>query len=245
MDLRPCSATPPRAQARGMTTKLPAENASAAAPFNADGIAILDSDECWALLGSTEVGRLAVSIANHPDVFPINYVVDHKTIVFRTAEGTKLAAAVLGTAVAFEIDGYDAETRRGVERGHQGVGGRDREDVRPVRRTRPPAVPVERGAQASIRQGLAGGDDRPPLHGDRQRLVASAAHRSGLVRTGRVMTMNCQPVATLDDRINDIRMRTAEIVNEEILPQRGARCGPARTADDTWSRPDGGARAAG
>jgi hypothetical protein len=94
-----------------MTTNRLAENNSTAAPFKADGITVLDSDECWALLGRTEVGRLAVSIANHPDVFPINYVVDHETVVFRTAEGTKLAAAVLGTAVAFEIDGYDAETR--------------------------------------------------------------------------------------------------------------------------------------
>jgi nitroimidazol reductase NimA-like FMN-containing flavoprotein (pyridoxamine 5'-phosphate oxidase superfamily) len=51
-----------------------------------------------------------VSIANHPDIFPINYVVDHGTIVFRTAEGTKFAAAVLGTGVAFETDGYDAKT---------------------------------------------------------------------------------------------------------------------------------------
>ena len=71
------------------------------------GINILDVDACWALLRSSEVGRLAVSIANQPDIFPINYVVDGQTIVFRTAEGTKLAAAVLGTAVAFEIDGYD------------------------------------------------------------------------------------------------------------------------------------------
>ena len=35
----------------------------------------------------------------------MNYVVDRGTVVFRTAEGTKLAAAVLGTAVAFEVDG--------------------------------------------------------------------------------------------------------------------------------------------
>jgi nitroimidazol reductase NimA-like FMN-containing flavoprotein (pyridoxamine 5'-phosphate oxidase superfamily) len=34
-------------------------------------------------------------------------VVDHGAVVFRTAEGTKLAAAVLGAAVAFEIDGYE------------------------------------------------------------------------------------------------------------------------------------------
>jgi uncharacterized protein len=68
---------------------------------------ILSLDQCWALLRGSEVGRLAVSIADRPDVFPINYVVDHGTVVFRTAEGTKLAAAVLGRAVAFEIDGYE------------------------------------------------------------------------------------------------------------------------------------------
>ena len=46
--------------------------------------------------GSAQVGRLAVSIKEQPDIFPINFVVDHGTVVFRTAEGTKLAAAVLG-----------------------------------------------------------------------------------------------------------------------------------------------------
>jgi acyl-CoA dehydrogenase len=32
------------------------------------------------------------------------------------------------------------------------------------------------------------------------------------------MTMNVAPIPTVDDRINDIRLRTAAIVNEEILP---------------------------
>jgi len=32
------------------------------------------------------------------------------------------------------------------------------------------------------------------------------------------MTMNVKPVPTLDERINDIRLRTAEIINTEILP---------------------------
>ena len=67
----------------------------------------LDEDECWRLLAGAEVGRLAVSIANRPDVFPVNFVVDDKTIVFRTDEGTKLAAALLTSSVAFEIDGVD------------------------------------------------------------------------------------------------------------------------------------------
>jgi nitroimidazol reductase NimA-like FMN-containing flavoprotein (pyridoxamine 5'-phosphate oxidase superfamily) len=73
------------------------------------GIAILETNTCWDLLRSSDVGRLAVSIGNRPDIFPVNFVVDHGTVVFRTAEGTKLAAAVLGQAVAFEVDGYDAD----------------------------------------------------------------------------------------------------------------------------------------
>ena len=67
----------------------------------------LDTHTCLELLRTREVGRLAVSITDHPDIFPINYVVDRGTIVFRTAEGTKLAASLLGRGVAFEIDGYD------------------------------------------------------------------------------------------------------------------------------------------
>ena len=72
------------------------------------GMTELDQSDCWALLRSAEVGRLAISIMNRPDIFPINFIVDHGTVVFRTAEGTKLAGAVLNQAVAFEIDGYDA-----------------------------------------------------------------------------------------------------------------------------------------
>jgi nitroimidazol reductase NimA-like FMN-containing flavoprotein (pyridoxamine 5'-phosphate oxidase superfamily) len=71
------------------------------------GMEELVAAECWRLLRSHEVGRLAVSITDHPDIFPINYVVDGDGIVFRTGPGTKLAAAVLGKGVAFEIDGYD------------------------------------------------------------------------------------------------------------------------------------------
>jgi nitroimidazol reductase NimA-like FMN-containing flavoprotein (pyridoxamine 5'-phosphate oxidase superfamily) len=75
------------------------------------GVEVLDRGECWFLLRGSLVGRLAISIANHPDIFPINYVVDHGTIVFRTAEGTKLAGAVLGPSVAFEVDGFDIKSK--------------------------------------------------------------------------------------------------------------------------------------
>ena len=73
------------------------------------GITPLPTHTCLELLRGETVGRLAVSIRDHPDIFPINYVVDRGGIVFRTAEGTKLAASVLGRGVAFEVDGMDVD----------------------------------------------------------------------------------------------------------------------------------------
>jgi hypothetical protein len=73
------------------------------------GVVILDASACWLLLRSTDVGRLAVAVADRPDIFPINFLVDHATIVFRTAEGSKLAAVVTSPVVAFEADGYEPE----------------------------------------------------------------------------------------------------------------------------------------
>jgi nitroimidazol reductase NimA-like FMN-containing flavoprotein (pyridoxamine 5'-phosphate oxidase superfamily) len=66
----------------------------------------LAEHESWLLLREAAVGRLAVVTDGEPDVFPVNHVVDRGTVVFRTAAGTKLSAAV-GQAVAFEVDGYD------------------------------------------------------------------------------------------------------------------------------------------
>ena len=74
----------------------------------------IDEAECLRLLGSTGLGRLAVMVGSRPDIFPVNYLVDHDEggsrpdeIVIRTAEGTKLAAALMGKNVAFEIDEID------------------------------------------------------------------------------------------------------------------------------------------
>lgn len=73
----------------------------------------LSTDRCWELLAQKTVGRLAVSITNHPDIFPVNYRASEGKIVIRTAAGQKLAAAVLGTAIAFEVDALDETTRTG------------------------------------------------------------------------------------------------------------------------------------
>lgn len=73
----------------------------------------LDVDECWRLLRRKDVGRLAVSIQNRPDIFPVNYRLDEETIVIKTAAGQKLAAATLGAGVAFEVDGLDEPDHSG------------------------------------------------------------------------------------------------------------------------------------
>ncbi|MHA7304212.1 pyridoxamine 5'-phosphate oxidase family protein [Arthrobacter sp. TMN-49] len=80
-------------------------NKPAKAP--ADELAV---HECWALLRGVSVGRLALWVTDHPDIFPVNYTVDHSTLVFRTGEGTKLAAALGETPVAMEADGVDASS---------------------------------------------------------------------------------------------------------------------------------------
>jgi nitroimidazol reductase NimA-like FMN-containing flavoprotein (pyridoxamine 5'-phosphate oxidase superfamily) len=68
----------------------------------------LEPRECWRLLASAAVGRLALVVGGRPEIFPVNHVVDHGSVVFRTAPGTKLAAIRGEAPVAFEVDGLDA-----------------------------------------------------------------------------------------------------------------------------------------
>ena len=65
--------------------------------------------ESWDLLATTDVGRLAVCYGEQPEIFPVNYVVAHGTVVFRTAAGLKHVAARFDHLVAFEADGVDSD----------------------------------------------------------------------------------------------------------------------------------------
>ena len=53
---------------------------------------ILGTEACWELLASAPVGRLGVVVDGRPEIFPVNFVTDDRTIVFRTEVGSKLAA---------------------------------------------------------------------------------------------------------------------------------------------------------
>jgi hypothetical protein len=69
---------------------------------------VTTTPESWELLREGVVGRLAVIYDGAPEIFPVNYVVDHGTVVIRTAGGTKHEAA-RKRRVAFEVDGYDLD----------------------------------------------------------------------------------------------------------------------------------------
>jgi nitroimidazol reductase NimA-like FMN-containing flavoprotein (pyridoxamine 5'-phosphate oxidase superfamily) len=69
---------------------------------------------CERHLRSERVGRVAVIVDGHPEIFPVNYAVDPQgRIVFRTDAGTKLGAVVHASTVAFEVDGIDHERHGG------------------------------------------------------------------------------------------------------------------------------------
>lgn len=65
----------------------------------------LTEDECWQLLERTQHGRLVGVVAGRPDIFPINIAGDQRSIVFRTAPGTKLAEVAVNENVLIEADG--------------------------------------------------------------------------------------------------------------------------------------------
>jgi nitroimidazol reductase NimA-like FMN-containing flavoprotein (pyridoxamine 5'-phosphate oxidase superfamily) len=74
----------------------------------------LTSEECWEMLRNEEFGRLAYRLVDEVHITPINYSVQGGSLLFRTAEGNKLLAVVMGSEVAFEIDRYDEESARSV-----------------------------------------------------------------------------------------------------------------------------------
>jgi nitroimidazol reductase NimA-like FMN-containing flavoprotein (pyridoxamine 5'-phosphate oxidase superfamily) len=85
--------------------------------FDRNGLEIIAEDQCWQILDAHLFGRLVVCMSGRPEVFPLNYVVDHsngsESLVFLTNPGTKVAGVLLGSQVAFEVDGADPLFRSG------------------------------------------------------------------------------------------------------------------------------------
>ena len=72
-----------------------------------EAVTMLGEDESWDLLSSVALGRYVTSIEGRPEIFPVNFVVQNRTVLFRTAEGTKLFGTVVNTQALFEADDHN------------------------------------------------------------------------------------------------------------------------------------------
>jgi nitroimidazol reductase NimA-like FMN-containing flavoprotein (pyridoxamine 5'-phosphate oxidase superfamily) len=75
---------------------------------------VMAPQECWEMLRANEFGRLAFHLTGEVHLAPINYAVDGETLLFRTAEGSKLLGIEMNPDVAFEIDEFDEHHARSV-----------------------------------------------------------------------------------------------------------------------------------
>lgn len=69
-------------------------------------ISVLGDGEAWNLLSSVSLGRLVTSFGGKLEIFPVNFVTQNHTVLFRTAEGTKLFTTVMNDQVLFEADDH-------------------------------------------------------------------------------------------------------------------------------------------
>jgi nitroimidazol reductase NimA-like FMN-containing flavoprotein (pyridoxamine 5'-phosphate oxidase superfamily) len=69
-------------------------------------ITVLSDDESWNLLKGAALGRLVTHIGDQLEIFPVNFVTQNGTLLFRTAEGTKLFGTVMNDKVLFEVDDH-------------------------------------------------------------------------------------------------------------------------------------------
>lgn len=84
-----------------------------------DPVVALTDEECWERLRTQELGRLVTHVGDVLDIFPVNYVVDGESVLFRTAQGSKLFELTVNDEVLFEVDDYtDTDAWSVIIRGH-------------------------------------------------------------------------------------------------------------------------------
>ena len=77
------------------------------------GLDILHLGDCFLLLKSAAVGRIAFAAGGEVVILPVSFLVDGQDVVFRTYAGSKLSNIEVGHYVCFEVDSYDADKQTG------------------------------------------------------------------------------------------------------------------------------------
>ena len=73
----------------------------------------LPPDECWELLASSTVGRIAWTAADGPAVVPVNFAVDGHAVHLRTRAFSALVQKADAERVAFQVDRIDEDSHTG------------------------------------------------------------------------------------------------------------------------------------
>jgi hypothetical protein len=73
---------------------------------------LIPEQECWELLASTSVGRIALSMGALPAILPVQYHLDGRTLAVCLGH-RELPERALNTVVAFAVDAIDPQTRSG------------------------------------------------------------------------------------------------------------------------------------
>lgn len=82
-------------------------------PTDHSGMEILESAECFRLLASVPIGRVAYVADGAPRIFPVTFGVSENHIAYRSGAGSKLDAAEMARPIAFEVDDWDEAQRTG------------------------------------------------------------------------------------------------------------------------------------
>ena len=78
-----------------------------------EGLEILDEPECFRLMETVRIGRIAVARGGIAAVFPVTFTTVSGDVMFFTGAGTKLDAAREGRMVSFEVDEIDPLAEQG------------------------------------------------------------------------------------------------------------------------------------
>ena len=62
---------------------------------------------------ASSVGRVGVLVDSAPEIYPVNFVVDGHSVVFRTDPGSKLRGLDRSPSVCFEADGINVDDSTG------------------------------------------------------------------------------------------------------------------------------------
>ena len=73
----------------------------------------LDRSQCLELLATSRFGRFGTTLDAMPAVLPVNFGLLDDDVLVRTTPGTRLDAAVTNRVVAFEVDWYSEDSKKG------------------------------------------------------------------------------------------------------------------------------------